>query len=161
MAEFIADPQTPSLLERLFPRLGTRDSYSVDSPDDVIYNCIGYAAGDTSNWWWPVGAAPSGHVHWPDHAPKEETLGAFEAAFALLGYEPCDDGEVEAGYEKIAFYANEEDVPTHATRQDPATGRWLSKLGEYVDISHQRVDSLEGFHYGTVCRFMKRRLHPE
>lgn len=98
-----------------------------------------------------------GEVYWPDDAPNEVTLEAFEAVFASLGYEPCEDGEVEAEYEKIAFYAKQGE-PKHATRQDPVTGNWVSKLGKHVDISHQRVDSLEGDSYGDVCRYMKRRI---
>ena len=159
MAQPIADRQTTAQLEAGFPHLGTRDSFSIESPFDEAYNCIAYAAGDTRIQWWPVGEAQSGYVYWPDDAPNEATLEAFEAAFASLGYEPCDNGEVEPGYEKIALYA-EQGVPKHATRQDPATGNWVSKLGDHVDISHQRVDSLEGGPYGNVCRYMKRRLQP-
>lgn len=157
MAQSIADRETKVQLETAFPHLRTRGSYSIESPFDEAYNCIAFAAGDTTIYWWPPGEARSGDVYWPDDVPNEVTLEAFVTAFASLGYEPCVDGEVEAGYEKIALYATH-GVPKHATRQDPATGHWMSKLGDHVDISHQRVDSLEGGLYGDVCRYMKRRL---
>ena len=161
MARSIADQETTAQLEdeEAFPHLGTRDSFSIESPFDEAYNCIAYAAGDARIYWWPLGEARSGDVYWPDDAPNEETLEAFEAAFASLGYEPCDSDEFEEEYEKIALYADQ-NVPTHATRQDPTTGNWVSKLGDHVDIWHQRVDSLEGELYGNVCRYMKRRLQP-
>ena len=160
LVQSVANQATKAQLEAVFSHLGTRDSYSIESRYDPAYNCIAFAAGDTKNWWWPVGDAQSGDVYWPDHAPNEVTLRAFEATFASLGYEVCDDDQLEKGYEKITFYALQ-DVPTHAPRQNPDSGAWLSKMGEHVDIEHQRSDSLEGPQYGYVCRHMKRRLRSQ
>lgn len=153
----VANQRPKVSLEMEFAHLGTRDSYSIKSPYDPAYNCIAFAAGDTENWWWPAGEAQSGDVYWPADAPNEETLEALEATFASLGYEGCDDDHFEEEYEKIAFYSKQ-NVPTHATRQGPSSGAWLSKLGEDVDIEHERSDSLEGPLYGYVARHMKRRL---
>ena len=34
----------------------------------------------------------------------ESDVAAFVAAFSTLGYEPCTDGTLEDGFEKIAIY---------------------------------------------------------
>jgi|GEM_PF-3681614 len=54
-------------------------------------------------------------------------------AFATLGYEVCDNVELEPGFEKIALYAGADGIPTHAARQLQA-GPWTSKLGRMEDI---------------------------
>ena len=40
-----------------FPRL-TASRYRDNSPPDVGYNCVAWAAGDTQHWWQPG-------IHWP------------------------------------------------------------------------------------------------
>lgn len=71
-----------------------------------------------------------------------------------FGFEQCDSGEAEEGYEKVAIYARN-DFWKHAAllRRD---GKWVSKLGEDEDIEHDAPDTLEGGTYGTVHCFMKR-----
>jgi len=89
----------------------------------------------TDAWWWP---APG--RYWPAAAPREETLAAFLAAFATLGYAPCASADPEPGVVKIALYAVA-GTPTHAARQLP-DGRWTSKLGPSIDITHTTLDAL-------------------
>jgi hypothetical protein len=72
-------------IESLFPRLAGTD-YRGTSPPADNYNCIGWAAGDTTAWWWP---GDPGATYWPAGMPREETPAAFRAAFAKLGYVPC------------------------------------------------------------------------
>jgi hypothetical protein len=140
------------LLERIFPALrGT--AYQVTSPPDDLYNCIAWAAGDTTRWWWPTEATSRSKVHWPPDVPPEQTLDAFREAFAALGYAVCDDERLEAGYEKVALFALV-GVPKHAARQLP-NGRWTSKLGESLDIEHGLHD-LTGMVYGSVALVLKR-----
>lgn len=62
----------------------------------MLYNCIAFAANDTSRKWWPN--APT---YWPI-TDREESLENFVAAFKTLGYEECDSPELEYGIEKIA-----------------------------------------------------------
>jgi hypothetical protein len=66
----------------------------------------------------------------------------------------CEGDELEAGFEKIALFANNQGIPLHAARQLPS-GRWTSKLGELEDIEHTLRD-LEGEEYGSVALVMKR-----
>jgi hypothetical protein len=142
-----------NVLETLFPGLRTT-SYRVTSPPSRDYNCIAWSAGDTLNWWWPVGDPFDEPRFWPASVARELTLAAFLAAFASLGYEPCDDTTLESGFEKIALFADKHDKPTHACRQLEA-GCWTSKLGRSEDIEHD-LHALEGNIYGRVVLVMKR-----
>jgi hypothetical protein len=141
-------------IEALFPGLrGT--GYQVTSPLDKTYNCIAWAAGDTSRWWWPVDADPLQKAYWPPNALRTLTLEAFCEAFATLGYAVCNDDRSEAGYEKVALFALLGE-PKHAARQLPS-GRWTSKLGRGEDIEHGLHD-LTGMVYGSVVLVLKRAL---
>jgi hypothetical protein len=118
-------------LEETFPGLAA-GGHRITSPPDPKYNCLAWAAGDTANWWWPG----LGKEHWPPGIPRERTLDAFQQAFALLGYAVCDGEEPEAGFERVALFADDSGKPTHAARQQP-DGSWTSKLGKKEDIEHR------------------------
>ena len=139
-------------LEAKFPGLHATD-YSVSSPVDTRYNCIAFAAGDETNWWWPDAAKRA--TYWPHGIATEETLPAFVSAYATVGFSECASDKLEHGFEKVALYADAGGTPTHASRQ-LATGRWISKLGKYVDIEHS-LHALEGDEYGLVVRILRRR----
>jgi hypothetical protein len=142
-------------LERLLPgQRGT--AYRVTSPPDQDYNCIAWAAGFTDAWWWPVGTHPK--RYWPAGVLRTLTLTAFRDAFATVGYAPCQDEALEAGFEKVALFADAQGTPAHAARQ-LLTGRWTSKVGFAEDIEHDLRD-LEGQIYGAVAVFMKRPPPP-
>ena len=134
-----------------FPLLGP-DNHEVTSPETPRYNCIAWAAGDERRWWWPD---PDGVAYWPVAAPREETIGAFAAAYGTLGYSPCADASIEPGHEKIAVYALG-GPPTHAARQ-LSDGRWSSKLGSSVDIAHS-LEALNGPLYGAAGLFLRRLI---
>lgn len=142
-------------LEDLFPALRS-SAFLVTSPRARDYNCIAWAAGDVAAWWWPDADADNDAIHWPPDVLCEETLAAFVAAFATLGYEPCEREAPEAGYEKVALFAGPDGVPTHAARQLPS-GRWTSKLGFLEDIEHE-LHNLDGELYGAVVLVLKRPL---
>jgi hypothetical protein len=139
-------------IEGCFPKLRT-SPFQVTSPATRDYNCIAWAAGDTAHWWWPDLDPSNDAIFWPVGVPKEETLEAFAAAFATLGYVPASSEEPEPGVEKIALFASGI-VPTHAARQLPG-GRWTSKLGLREDIEHD-LHAVSGEAYGTVVLVLKR-----
>lgn len=139
-------------LDEIFPGLAN-GGYSITSPVDKTYNCIAFAAGDTRNWWWPLPPDVK-EVYWPPNVIRAETVTAFRAVFASLGFVECETAVVEAGIEKIALFADEQGTPLHAARQEP-NGRWKSKLGEREDIEHALHD-LEGEVYGSAVLLMKR-----
>ena len=139
-------------LEDALPGLA-QGGYRITSPGDKRYNCIAWAAGDTANWWWPV-PPDVPEVFWPPGVARVETLDAFRAVFASLGYAECPGEGVEPSYEKIAIFTNDQGIPLHVARQ-LCSGRWTSKLGELEDIEHGLHD-LEGTEYGSVVLVMKR-----
>ena len=125
--------------------------FLLTSPRDRRYNCIAWAAGETHRKWWPDKMETD---HWPVGVPRRETLDAFEAAFGTLGYTPCDNPELEKGFEKVALYTWAAGTPKHAARQLP-DGTWTSKLGREHDIRHE-LNGVEGRDYGVVKRILKR-----
>jgi hypothetical protein len=134
-------------LEGAFPNLAA-DGYTMASPKTHTYNCIAWAAGDASRWWEPG-------IYWP--APPGDELAALTDLFAILGYAPCDNEELEAGYEKVALYTSDQGDWTHAARQLP-DGSWTSKLGPDEDILHRTPNALIGDLYGHVAAIMRRPL---
>lgn len=130
---------------------------AITSPTARRYNCIAWAAGDATRWWWPVPLR--GINYWPAGAPREETLPAFVAAFGTVGFAPCADGMREDGIEKVALFAKRIGgliVPTHAARQ-LESGEWTSKMGPLEDITHITCDAVGGPIYGQVVQFLARQ----
>jgi hypothetical protein len=142
----------------LFPRLNEH-GFAVTSPQDTRYNCIAWAAGDDTRWWWPgVIAQPIGGYYWPTLNVRE-SLDNFEKAFATLGYVRCEASDYEPGYEKIAIYIGADGSPTHAARQ-ARDGTWLSKLGKLEDICHADIEGVCGKNYGEVGIILRRKVMP-
>jgi hypothetical protein len=123
------------------------------------YNCIAYAASDTSQRWWPD---PEKYKsYWPPHLPREphnqETLENFIRAFEWKGYKKCGNGKFKSGIEKVAIFTNPStNTPTHAARQ-LESGVWTSKCGYLEDIQHETLTAVEGKTYGRVAVFLHRR----
>lgn len=131
----------------------TDDVCEIKSPFDKNYNCIAFAAGDNQNWWWPTE-----DDFWPTE-PRALTFSAFIKAFETKGFVPCDDGLLEAGYDKIAIYGKDRGdgvaIPTHAAIQ-LADGKWASKLGKCEDIQHATLEAVNSPAYGAPVQFLKR-----
>lgn len=138
-----------------------RDEYCVTSEPTSDYNCIAYAAGKQDVNWWPLEELTTGW-DWPEEAPREETVEAFIMAYRTLGYEPCDSGDYEEGFEKVVIYTKSDGTPTHAARQITDGTGWASKLGGWEDIRHKTVEGMEGRNevlegYGKACQYLKRK----
>ncbi|MHB1034132.1 MAG: DUF7689 domain-containing protein [Pirellulales bacterium] len=143
----------PGDLAGVCPRLTPHNGRETSAASSQ-YNCIAWAAQDTSRFWWPD---VDGDGYWPPGILREETLAAFLAAFKSLGYAVCDNGDFEAGIAKVAIYADADGTPTHAARQ-LSSGRWTSKMGRGVDIEHDCPADLTGRVYGDVAAFLKRAV---
>jgi hypothetical protein len=126
-----------------------KGNYAITSEQTPIYNCIAWAAGVDTVWWDP---AP-GYV-WPVGALREYSVAALISVYKVLGFEICQGGEVEQGWDKIAVYGDNHRW-THAARQLPS-GKWTSKLGELEDIEHATPHCLAKGEYGNVICLMKR-----
>ena len=129
------------------------ENHQITSPPTRRYNCIAWAAGFDTDWWWP-----EKEYFWPQGVPREVTLSAFLAAFETLGYDECQDSALEEGYEKVALFARSDGkgdlVPTHAAKQ-LSNGYWTSKLGSLDDIEHIKLEDINGPAYGAPVRFMR------
>jgi|SRR3989339_1811336 len=137
-------------IELKFPSINDF-GYRQTSPPDISYNCIAWAAEDNGRWWWPTAQA-----YWPSGVERKLDVDSFIKAYGTIGYTPCDNGEFEESYDKIAIYVDENNHPTHAARQ-LHNGFWTSKLGRYKDIEHCSVHGVEGKEYGRVAVFLKRK----
>lgn len=141
------------LLER-HPRL-REGTFQKTSPATPAYNCIAWAAEDELRWW---SATDFELYYWPDGVPPDNTVDAWAAALATVGYEPCEGHAPEPGVARIAIYGRDGEA-YHVARQ-LATGRWTSKLGQSIDIEHD-LEGLAGGGYGEVMLIMCRRVVSE
>ena len=97
---------------------------------------------------------PSDGDYWPNGCPDEVRIESFVCVFSQLGYAVCANGDIEAGFEKVAIMANGR-TPEHIMRQLP-TGMWTSKIGSLEMIEHG-IGDLVGDEYGQIHTFMSRR----
>ena len=138
-----------SEIKKTFPGLEV-GNYTITSPSTPEYNCIAWATGDIGEWWWPDA---NNQYYWPDEVSREESLGAFRDLFEKRGYQECETGDYEEGYQKIAIYVDAKNKPTHVSRQ-LSSGIWTSKLGQIEDIEHP-FQGLDSPTYGSVVVIMK------
>lgn len=134
-------------IEAAFPAL-VGSGWTLTSLPTPKYNCIGWAAGDATRWWWPT--IPG---YWPAPVPRSIDLSSFVGAYQALSYVQCDNGDLEEGFEKVVIYIKD-GTPTHAARQ-LEDGMWTSKLGPQDDVSHP-LEGLDGTLYGTATIFLRR-----
>src|SRR5713226_8576555 len=85
--------------EQWFPGL-VKAGYRVASAN-APYNCVAYAAGDTSRSWNSE-MLPAPGYYWPAGAIRSREIDSLKSAFEKLGYEICTSDDLEAGYEKVA-----------------------------------------------------------
>ena len=142
-------------IERHYPELASA-GYDKTSDETVVYNCIAWAAGDTSHWGECGEDGPLEHpgVYWPPIAKHGYDLDALVSAYSTLGFEVCETAEYEHGFKKIALY-KEGNEWRHASKLLD-DGRWSSKLGDLEDVSHAMPTDAEGKCNGSVACYMRR-----
>ena len=134
-------------IDQAFPRLA-QEGYLITSQPDPRYNCIAYAAGDTSSWLQHLPG-----YRWPG-AHRSHHADSLVQVFRSLGYQTCDDSSLQPEFQKVAIYA-QDSAWTHAAIQLP-DGAWRSKLGSEEDIQHASPESIAGEMYGSIHCFMRR-----
>jgi hypothetical protein len=134
----------------IFANLAVAD-YQVTSKATEEYNCISWSVHVEDQVIWPD---EDEQFSWPVNLPRSESVEVFTEFFVAAGYELCDDGELDAAYEKVALYVDD-GLVVHAARQLP-NGRWTSKLGAECDICHNMLGGLEGPVYGQVSVYLRR-----
>ncbi|HEU0048546.1 MAG TPA: hypothetical protein VFQ43_13185 [Nitrososphaera sp.] len=140
-------------IDREFPNL-SRSAYEKKSDEDNTYNCFAWAVDDgrTDNWWSP---AQINGYYWPQNVPRGVLVEHFVHLYrSECGYEPCDNGEFEEGFEKLAIYVDSQNEVSHVARQKDRHN-WTSKLGVLEDIDHINPFVLEP-DYGPIRQFLKR-----
>jgi hypothetical protein len=146
-------PRRPPRWETRHPNLSPKNYIETSEASDE-YNCAGWAVNPADpGLWWPMPGQPE--YYWPPGARRDNTLEAFVEGFGTLGYEVCDNADLEPGFEKIAVYALHGDSPQHVALQLP-DGRWTSKLGDDEDIEHTTLHALTNGPYGRPELFMRR-----
>ena len=145
-------PRWAQLLIKAFPKLSAEDFEIIEGGSER-YNCIAYASGDTTRRWWP-----NGIDYWPPWATRDNGMESLKEVFAGLGYERCNDSNVEDGYQKVALYGSQGRFE-HAAVQMP-NGRWRSKMGQGPVIEHLSPELLSGRLYGDPTTFMRKAAQP-
>ncbi len=140
-------------LKNIFKKL-SKKNFAITSPRTNKYNCIAWAAGDSSLWWEPDSFNIN---YWPPDITRTMTLKSYIKAYEKLGYVKCKNGNFQNQYEKIAIYVDKKNVPTHATRQ-LVSGCWTSKLGGEWDIQHNSELDLIGKEYGKIAVYLRRKI---
>lgn len=135
-----------------FPNL-TNSNHEIKSSATDEYNCIAWAVGIDNEFIWP----DVNCQYWPDDLPLEPAIEALIMFYQRFGFDECESGNFEDGFEKIALYVASNGQPKHAARQINEK-LWTSKLGGNVDIEHT-LDAIEGPTYGSATVFMKRPLN--
>jgi len=136
-----------------FPKL--LDPIIKTSEATPSYNCIAWAAGDDQRWWE---AAPLAQCYWPIPVSTDPiAVSTLIEAYEAVGFVVCNDVSLEFLWERVIIYAHGPHEYTHAARQ-LGDGRWTSKLGEGIDLTHRTPAELSGPAYGAPVQAMKRRL---
>jgi hypothetical protein len=130
----------------LFPNLS---AYEQKSDPSDLYNCIAFAAGIEDEWVDPLGV-------WPDDIGKDDTVENLIEVYRRYGFEPCDDSQMELGFDKLAIYATDGGVVYQHAARLHSDGQWWSKIGPDDDILHPTLEALECEQYGQVVKFMRR-----
>ncbi len=130
--------------------------YTDTSKENDDYNCIAYACGIDTLWYWPPPYAGNKRTQfWPSNVPASLTIESFIKLFESFNYQLCSDDSLEEGFLKVAIF-EKEGMPKHAARQLP-DGSWTSKLGMDIDISHS-IKGMNGGFYGDATTFLKRSV---
>lgn len=157
--EFSREELLLRYLSKYWPHILDSD-FEITSPQSGQYNCFAWALSEQSCNLGTV--FPDGL--WPSDIPRYPSKENFIQLFQKNDFNLCaNDDSLEEGFEKLVFYVDEHDFPTHVARQ-LQNGKWTSKLGPAEDIQHDSIKIFEGWYktepyYGKIG-FVMKRLRP-
>jgi hypothetical protein len=135
-------------IQRDFPLLND-GNHKETSPIDFNYNCLAFALGDLKKWWEPPGQFG---FYWPAGFPNDVSIPTVSSLIKLHGYTVEVPLNETPDTDAIAIYAEGSDWSHFAKYSG---GVWMSKLGDGKDISHDRLEDLEGY-YGKLVAILAR-----
>jgi hypothetical protein len=157
----------PSECIRLFktkwPNALEGENFVFSSLKKTGYNCIGFALGEEGKDLMMTAFAK--RLDLGQVGLSKERLNHSVKAYAKIfagfyGFEECNDGSYEAGFDKIVLYEGlDEDHEisfSHVAIQVDEK-YWKSKLAWCEDVEHT-LDALNGPMYGHPVMFMKRKV---
>ena len=112
-------------LEFWFPNIiGKSYKISVSTWD---FNCVAFTLGIYDDYVWNT------EKSWPSSVPRDLKIENFRKLYEFYGYKECVDFSYEKKYEKIAFYAKN-NQPLHAAKQ--FNDIWKSKISNLI-VEHE------------------------
>ena len=117
------------------------------------HNCVAYAlkehGKDLDMWIFA-------ELYGIDKANLDISVNGYAEIFTkYYGYEKCEEGNIEEGFDKIVLFEDHEGDFVHVALQ-LENGNWTSKMGTYEDIEHYSVDAISKKDYGTPRLYMKK-----
>lgn len=139
-----------------FPALGKDPNFRITSDSTPAYNCIGWALGMNDVWVGLYHPTNYAWTWWPESVPCNENRDSLISLFEYFGFSKCADSTIEADYDKVALYADEEGW-THAARVI-GDNIFHSKIGTAWDIHHSGGNTFDNTEYGSIYAYMKRPI---
>ena len=127
-----------------FPKL-TPHNHRITSPADPNYNCVAWAASDSTQWWEPG-------WFWPIDGADLKSI--MEAS----GYCVCSKSDAQQSDVAIVLYRDEGEY-THIAWRLPS-GKWTSKFGKWQDIEHDHPEDVAEGIYGEISDYLHQSNHP-
>ena len=124
--------------------------FVITSPSTWVYNCIAFAMGSQDIWVASSHPKHGFYAWWPPTVNRDSKPQSLIDAFKYLGFEICDDINMEDGFDKVVLYRklreNGDYTWTHAARV-LSCNRLHSKLGACHDVHHRAGDIFEECDY--------------
>jgi hypothetical protein len=132
---------TPGQVAKWWPNLNT-SNHHITSDKNILYNCVAWITRITDE---------NIDFSQDENGDLVNDLSAapYVRYFERFGFRRCIDAALEPDLEKIALFETPNGNFEHVARQ-LENGHWSSKLGEYEDIEHYNLQSLENINWSKV-----------
>ena len=134
-------------IENWFPNIIGK-SFKI-TKSNFNFNCVAFTLDIFNDYMWVT------EKIWPKQLPRKLNIESFKLLYELYGYKECFDDSYDKAFDKIAFYAKN-NQPLHAAKQ--FGNIWKSKISNLI-VEHE-LDWLSGNSYdsyGDIVFIMKRK----